>query len=126
MKLYNTREAARYLDDMGLSTFRYHLRRGHLAPDIRVGGFLFTQATLDKFKREHQSEELTWEEAAAYLGVTELRLRYHVYERHTLAPTTRHDRSWTFSKAALDKARATITAPVVTGRSARREREAEK
>ena len=119
MKLYTTKQAARYLGNMSIGNLRYHVTQGHLQPDIKVGGnFLFMQGTLDTFRKAHQTEGLSLEEAATYLGVTPNRLKYHVFQKKAIAPTGKRGNHYTFSKESLDSVRDQVTAPYTRARKA--------
>jgi hypothetical protein len=112
-QVYSTSQAAEYCG-LALDSFKYHIydaKPAHLQPDIQLGKELgFYKSTLDDFMRRHQSPDYTLKEAAAYLGVSLHRMRNHVYHNHTLRPTGKRGRLWTYSKAALDAARPIITA----------------
>lgn len=106
-KLYSTAEAADYLG-MHPQTLRYHVYdKGHIEADFEISGNLvFTQATLDEFKRKHQTADgMTMAEAAAYLGVAFTWMRYHVYNSKKIQPDGRRGNAWVFKQETLDQAR---------------------
>jgi hypothetical protein len=113
---YTTHMAAKYLG-IAYSTFRWHIYTAkNIAPDTKMGhDFLFSQATLDDFKKRLQSNDFTLEEAAHYLGVSVSRMRDHVYNKGTVRPTGRRRRADhrgyvnTYSPAYLEAVRPIVT-----------------
>ena len=120
-KLYSTAEAAEYLGIVP-SVLRYHIYTNRrLVPDLRLGRELgFYKSTLDTYAAQWQSADMTIAEAAAYLGVSVNRLRYHIYNTQIVQPSGIRGKSHTFRKADLDAHAEVIRAPMRAGRQPKR------
>ena len=100
--LLTTKEAASLL---GIQTYQltYSVRKGQIVPDRQVGGtYLFDRERLLAWDRAKDARRgprrtddwpadwLTLQEAAAYMGITELAFRYRLYETKDIQPAGKH------------------------------------
>lgn len=102
-ELYSSKQACAYLG-MDFSLFRYHVyEKKHLKPDLRIGNnVVFRKSTLDEFKRVHQADGLTFNQAAAYLGMTPNQLRYHVFNTRLLVADGKKGKRSIYHRKTLD------------------------
>lgn len=112
-KLYSTKEAAEYLG-IHPQSLKYHMyTMQHIAPDAELAGSLvFTQETLDEFRRKYMDEAgYTMREAAEYLGVSLRWVRYQFHTAKKLKADARRRGEWVFFQSTLDAARAELLPP---------------
>lgn len=103
-RVYGTTDAAAYLG-ISVDTLKYHIyNKQHLAPDQTVGRELvFYQATLDEFKRKHQTEGFTLAEAVEFFDVPLAWLRKHLYYTKRLKPDGKRRTQLVFKSETLER-----------------------
>lgn len=109
-QIFGTVEAQKYLGvDRHMMRYYVHVAK-QLKPDGKIGNSnIFKKETLDEFKRQYLSNQMTIEEAAQYLGLKVSTLRWHMRETKLLQPDAKRGNNYIFTKETLDAIRPHIT-----------------
>lgn len=86
-------EAVAYLD-LHAQTLEHHQRQGNLIPDRQLAGGdrIYFRATLDRFKEDHQSDGLTFQDMAAMYNINRRSAWYAFSVKRNVEPIGKRGR----------------------------------